>query len=84
MTEQLDQLDAQRVAAIRQLARDAEPLAGPDLLALILARCHLSQADLARLSGITANTLTAIKQGQRLSASTRSALLWGAARALGL
>lgn len=76
-------LDAQRVAKLREVRAEAETASGPDLIALAVRHCQ-SQAELSRLSGLTQNTITAIKRGQALNASTRSAILWAIARSMGL
>lgn len=85
MTDQpeFDAIEAQRVALIREAARIAERLDGPELLAYAMKFCH-SQAEVARVSGITENTLTALKQGKRPSPAQRAALMWGIARTMGL
>ena len=78
-----DALDAQRVARLREIRAQAENLNSPDLIALAVRHCQ-SQADLARLSGLTTNTITAIKKGQPLNQSSRNAILWAIARSLGI
>jgi hypothetical protein len=49
---------------------------GADLIAFAIAKTMGTQADLARLTGLTPNTITAIKRGKRATAAQRSAILW--------
>lgn len=72
-----------QVKTLRATSSQAEALDGPALIALAVMHTQ-SQADLSRLSGITPNTLTAIKQGKRPTAAHRAAILWAIARALGI
>lgn len=53
-------------------------------IALAASMTYGTQADLARLSGLTANTITAIKQGKRPTAAQRAAIYWAIAEAQGL
>ena len=76
--------DPPRIDQLRNLARQAESMDGPQLLDAALQAAPLTQADLARLSGLTQNTITAFRKGKRPSAAQRSAILWGIARAYGL
>lgn len=68
---------------IRDVTERAALMSGPDLIAEAVKHAS-SQANLARLSGVTANTISTIKSGQEPSLATRNAILWGIARALGL
>lgn len=72
---------------IRFIREDVQKLTNaPDGPALIgLAASMVStQADLARLSGLTGNTITAIKRGKRPTAAQRAAIYWAVAKAGGL
>jgi len=83
----LDQHTAARaektLSDLRDVARRSEQLDGPALIGLAVTHTQ-TQADLARLSGLTGNTITAIKRGKRPSAAQRSAILWAIARATGI
>lgn len=65
-----------------QRALDAETrftsaTSGADLIAMAVAAICDTQAELARLSGLTDNTLRAIKQGRtRATKAQRAALCW--------
>ena len=72
-----------QVEHLRAAARAAETADGPGIVALGVSYTQ-SQADLARMSGITPNTLTTIKRGKRPTAAHRAAILWAIARALGI
>lgn len=65
-------------AAMRALeARDQfRSLSGPALITLATAMIADTQATLARLSGLTPNTITALKQGKRPTAAQRAAIAW--------
>lgn len=56
--------------------RFARAKSGADLIAMAIAAICDTQAELARLSGLTDNTLRAIKQGKRASKAQRAALCW--------
>lgn len=74
----------QRIRFIREdVQRLTDAPDGPSLIALA-ARMASTQADLARLSGLTANTVTAIKKGKRPTAAQRAAIYWAIAKAGGL
>lgn len=51
-------------------------LTGPELIQAATAAIMDTQATLARLSGMTPNTITALKQGKRPTAAQRAAILW--------
>jgi len=55
-------------------------LSGPEIIAEALAMTMGTQADLARLSGLTNNTVTTLKQGKRPNAAQRAALCWAVFR----
>ena len=61
-------------------AREAESIMrtmkGPELIQYALASIADTQAELARLSGLTPNTVRAIKQGKKASAAQRAAICW--------
>jgi len=63
-----------------RLALEAESkfntLSGPELIAAATALIADTQAELARLSGLTANTITTLKQGKKPTAAQRKAILW--------
>jgi len=67
-----------------RLALEAEArfktLSGPELIEAATAMIADTQAELARLSGINQNTLTALKKGKRPSAAQRAAILWAVFR----
>jgi len=78
--------DFQETARRERLARAAERalaareewrnLTGPELVKAATAAIMDTQATLARLSGMTPNTITALKQGKRPTAAQRAAILW--------
>lgn len=53
---------------------------GPETVETVLAMIADTQAELARLSGLTENTLRALKGGKRPSAAQRAALCWAVFR----
>lgn len=51
-------------------------LSGPELIEAATTAIMDTQATLARLSGMTPNTITKLKQGKRPTAAQRAAILW--------
>lgn len=51
-------------------------LPGPALIEAATGTIMDTQATLARLSGMTPNTITALKQGKRPTAAQRAAIYW--------
>ncbi len=78
MKSQKPRQDQLLAAAERALeARDNfRRLTGPELINAATSAIMDTQAELARLSGMTANTITALKQGKRPTAAQRAAILW--------
>lgn len=64
---------AERALSAREKWRN---LSGPELIEAATAAIMDTQANLARLSGMTPNTITALKQGKRPTAAQRAAILW--------
>jgi hypothetical protein len=64
---------AERALSARENWRN---LSGPELIEAATDAIMDTQANLARLSGMTPNTITALKQGKRPSAAQRAAILW--------
>lgn len=58
-------------------AREVANATGPELIDYAKwATYGMTQADLARVSGLTPNTITALNKGKRPTAAQRSAILW--------
>lgn len=75
---------AQRVRHLREdVQRMTDAPDGPSLIGLAVAFTS-TQADLARLSGLTGNTITALKRGKRPTAAQRAAIYWAVAKARGI
>lgn len=75
-TEQ-DREQLARAAVIAINARETfRKMSGPELIEAAVLMIVDTQAELARLSGLTPNTITALKQGKRPTAAQRAAILW--------
>ena len=85
MTATFEQRETEALAAKMQRGIAAEQalgtMSGPEAIGYALAMMHGTQADLARASGITGPTITAMKQGKsKPNAAHRAALAWAIAK----
>lgn len=77
-------VDTGHVTDLRRIIDKAARTDGPGLIELASHGMMQNQADLARASGLTANTITAIKRGKRPTAAQRAAIYWAIAVRLNL
>lgn len=72
--------------AIQQTAEAARQMDGAALIAFCktIRGGQMTQADIARGSGLTPNTITALAHGKKPTAAQRAAIMWAIARALGI
>jgi hypothetical protein len=69
---------------LRDLEAKIQTLSGPDLIAEAMKFSLSRQTDLARHSGLTPNTITALKQGKRPTAAQRAAIMWASVKLAGV
>ena len=71
---------AEQMQRALQVEKDIKEMSGPDCIAYLLNVGIWTQADLARNSGMTAATITAIKKGKKPNAAQRAAFCWAIAK----
>lgn len=73
-------IEEDRTARAGAQALEAEQamrqLAGPAFIERAIQELADTQAELVRLSGLTENTVRAIKKGKRPTAAQRAAIMW--------
>lgn len=74
--------DAQTAALVKaadralQAERDFAHMTGPQIVEAAISAIADTQAELGRLSGLTQNTLRAMKAGKKPSTAQRAAMAW--------
>ena len=70
---------AAKLSRAKQAETAIAKMSGPDCIAYLVDFGMWTQADLARKSGMTAATITAIKKGKKPNAAQRAAFCWAIA-----